>query len=94
MILFCSGLALIDRPEASPQDDNSTIKYFPVSELPPTGRQRFQKLFAERAKWTKSEIEPYLKDLFAIEGSLDQLLFKYCRTSQSKSGETMYSSRL
>src|SRR3546814_3379868 len=47
--------------------NNSSIKYFPVSELPTNSKQRFQKLFAEKQKWTYNEIEPYLTDLVAIE---------------------------
>eukprot|EP01100_Stratorugosa_tubuloviscum_P001576 TRINITY_DN1354_c0_g1_i1.p1 TRINITY_DN1354_c0_g1~~TRINITY_DN1354_c0_g1_i1.p1 ORF type:complete len:385 (-),score=134.26 TRINITY_DN1354_c0_g1_i1:138-1292(-) len=84
---WLKGLAIFED-----QHNIKFINYFPVATLPTDPRQRFSKLFDAKSKWTKKEIEPYLLEIIG-NSKIDQVLAKFTRMSNSKSGESIYTSR-
>lgn len=66
----------------------STVSYFPEEALPASPDARFQQLFARRARWTRTELEPYLERLTGPGVTVDALLLRYARTVvESGSGQ-------
>ncbi|KAJ3049463.1 Sister chromatid cohesion protein DCC1 [Rhizophlyctis rosea] len=77
------GTALIHNDELP-----RTIQYFPKSTLPSEAKQRFERLFDVKRKWSYDELLPYIDDLAPDKKKLDALLMKYAR--MSKSANTMF----
>jgi Sister chromatid cohesion protein Dcc1 len=62
-------------------------QYLPAEKLGKSPIDRLGQLFEAREKWTKQELEPYLKPLWS---AVDDLLIKHCHSiSEQVNGETI-----
>mmetsp|Transcript_20518 Transcript_20518/g.30100 ORF Transcript_20518/g.30100 Transcript_20518/m.30100 type:complete len:553 (-) Transcript_20518:178-1836(-) len=73
----------------SSNDDNENdamyLKYFPENRLSIDPPKRFQRLFAEREKWTLQDLEPYISKLADKVGITQaELLLKYAQVVTDK----------
>jgi len=78
------------------EDFNShppVIWHFPAYELPDEPSERFNRLFKVRVKWTRDELEPYIKDLCGPSLSMNALLLKFARCSTDSTGNKIYNSK-
>eukprot|EP00794_Sanderia_malayensis_P004537 gene4537-5134_t len=82
------GLALEDT-DSHP----AVIWHFPASNLPEDPQERFNTLFKVRSKWTRQEIEPYIRDLCGPKESMNALLLKFARCSTDAIGNKVYNSK-
>jgi len=73
-----NGIALYE--QLSPT--NAVYQYFPVSRLSPSLKPRLSELFAHRAKWILSDIEPYIVDLLQPGQTAESILRKHARILQ------------
>lgn len=84
---YLSGLAIIDQSAKPPN-----IQHFAVESLSLNPSERFESLFEVKPKWTREEIEPYIKNLCLEGQSVSTLLTKYARSSIT-GGIKLYCSR-
>eukprot|EP01097_Dermamoeba_algensis_P009115 TRINITY_DN6294_c0_g1_i1.p1 TRINITY_DN6294_c0_g1~~TRINITY_DN6294_c0_g1_i1.p1 ORF type:complete len:271 (-),score=55.43 TRINITY_DN6294_c0_g1_i1:231-1043(-) len=83
------GLAVIETV-----GKEKVIKYFPVEDLPPQPKERFSQLFSFKAKWTHTDLLPYIMELHEAGKTTEQVLVKYCRVvSKLEDGTKVYASR-
>ena len=62
------------------------MTYFPARDLPQDIPARFAALFGFQAQWKLADLQPYLRAV-AHSMTVDQLLFKYCRSTQTPEGK-------
>eukprot|EP01147_Barroeca_monosierra_P007285 gene7285-9714_t len=85
---YLKGLGLVTEPNES--NIQRSIQYFPASNLPVDPKQRFDVLFNTKPVWTAQEIEPYLQGISSPLQPMEQLLMRYARAFEGKSGMRMY----
>lgn len=62
-------------------------QYLPAEKLSKSPIDRLEQLFLVREKWTRQELEPYIKPLWS---AVDELLIKHCHSiSEQVKGETI-----
>ncbi|KAA8492341.1 Sister chromatid cohesion protein DCC1 [Porphyridium purpureum] len=68
--------------------DRTRLKYTPYWRLSIEPAMRFSQLFALQSSWSRSEIEPFLKDLCGEnEGHLDQMLRRHAKLVHGLGGQ-------
>lgn len=91
------GLDIISGVEALLDEDAATgrviLRIFPVAELDHRPAQRFKQLFAVRAKWRLTDLQPFLAPLEGYGVKAADLLLAHTRTTLLPDGTRIFSAR-
>jgi len=75
-------------------EEGEWLVAFPAAGLPKQPRARFAALFAQRQRWSRAALLPYLEGVEEVGATAEGLLLAHCRLSQPvKDGPAWYSAR-